>query len=224
MKKVFRKIGSTEEIPYNTTAVTVEKQVTCQVRQPLWTNEGTRLSIAELAAAGFEVFVYPDQTQDYINYQMFTALFTANPDLEPRVQEYKACFDELGIAYNSNTDQMEEAINSKFGDNFEKKTEFYSRMQTALTNVKVNYQAAIRFLGEAGHDYAPADDFITWYHTPLLIQYMPSSQPVEPEYREPYVATAETEAAEHAENTANAEAAEEAAALVEQNQDTDPEL
>ena len=47
---------------------------------------------------------------------------------------------------------------------------------------------------------------------------------MEPEYREPYVATAETEAAEHVENTANAEAASAAAELVEQNQDTDPEL
>ena len=215
MKKVFRMIGSTEEIPYNTPAITVEKQVVCQVRQPLWTQEGKRLTIQELANAGVEVYVYPDQTTEYVNYKKFTALFAANPDLEPRVQEYKAFFDELGIAYNSNTDQMEAAMVAKFGDDKDQKLEFYSRMETALTNVKVNYQAAIKFLGEAAAEYTPADDFITWLHTPLLIQYMPSSNPVEPEYRTPYVATEATENAEREENSANAQAAQE---LVEQMQ------
>lgn len=211
MKKVFRMIGSTEEIPYNTPAITVEKQVVCQVRQPLWTQEGKRLTIQELADAGVEVYVYPDQTTDYVNYTKFTALFAANPDLEPRVQEYKAFFDELGIAYSSNTDQMEAAMVAKFGDDKDQKLEFYSRMETALTNVKVNYQAAIQFLGEAAAEYTPADDFITWLHTPLLIQYMPSSNPVEPEYRTPYVATEATEDAEREENSVNAQAAQELA-------------
>lgn len=206
MKKVFRMIGSTEEIPYNTTAITVERPVICKVRQPLWNKEGKRLTIQELADVGVEVYVYPDQTQEYTEYHTFTKLFTANPDLEPRVQEYKVCFDELGIGYDSNTDQMEAAILAKFGENFEQKTQFYSRMQTALTNVKVNYQAAIRFLGEEGADYAPADDFITWYHTPLLVKYMPSSNPVEPAYLPPYVATEEIEEQERATNSANAAA------------------
>lgn len=219
MKKVFRMIGSTEEISYNTPAITVEKQVVCRVRQPLWTQEGKRLTIQELANVGVEVYVYPDQTTEYVNYKKFTALFAANPDLEPRVKEYKAFFDELGIGYDSNTDQMETAMVAKFGDNKEQKLEFYSRMNAALTNVKVNYQAAIQFLGEDGDAYAQADDFITWLHTPLLIQYMPSSNPVEPEYRTPYVATEATETAEREENSANAQAAQ---ALAEQIQSETP--
>ena len=165
------------------------------------------------------MYVYPDQTTEYVNYKKFTALFAANPDLEPRVQEYKAFFDELGIGYDSNTDQMEAAMVAKFGDNKEQKLEFYSRMNAALTNVKVNYQAAIQFLGEDGDAYAQADDFITWLHTPLLIQYMPSSNPVEPEYRTPYVATEATETAEREENSANAQAAQ---TLAEQIQSETP--
>ena len=217
MKKVFRKIGSTEEIPYSSQAVEIEKQVVCKVRQPLWDSQGKRLSIEELASAGLEVFVYPDQTEYYNNYHAFTALYTANADLEPRVLEYKACFDELGISYDSNTDQIEAAMNTKFGEDATAKAEFYTRIQTALTNVKVNYQAAIMFLGEAGSGYVTADDFITWLHTPLLIQFMPSANPEVPEYREPYVATVETEAAEKAENTTNAQNAEELAQKMEEN-------
>ena len=204
MKKVFRKIGTTTEIPYSTTTIELERQVIQKVHQPLWTAEGRRLSIADLAKLGVEVYVYPDQTKEYTEYHAFTKLFTANPDLEPRVKEYKAFFDELEISYDSNTDQMEAAMAAKFGDNKEQKLEFYSRMNAALTNVKVNYQAAIRFLGEDGSGYAPADDFITWYHTPLLVKYMPSSNPVEPPYIPPYIATEETEEQERATNSANA--------------------
>ena len=203
MKKVFRFIGSQDEIDYTTKSIEVEEQVVVKVSKRVWDNEGHRLSIEELKQLGLEVYVYPDQTKEYNDYHYFTPLFTYNPDLEPRVKEYKACFDELGIAYDSNTDQMKVAMDKKFGEGTIESAEFYARMEVALTNVKVNYQAAIKFMGDP-EQYTPADDFITWYHTPLLIKYMPSANPEEPEYRAPYVATAETEAAELEENAQNA--------------------
>ena len=185
MKREFRKIGTDELLPYNTLSISVDRQVTLKVEQPIYDSEGHRLSIEDLARlCGLEILVTPDQTEEYIEYHKFVPLFVANPDLEPRVQEYKAFFDELEIPYNSNTDQMEEAIRSKIPA--AQQVEYVQRMQTALTNVKVNYQAALAIIGD---DDGTGNDFETWLHTPLLIKYMPSSHPVEPEYKAPYVET-----------------------------------
>jgi len=199
MNKVFRKIGNPEiTLPYETLSVDVDKQITIKVKQPLWDAEGKRLGIDELTAIGYEVFVTPDQTPEYLEFMEYRALFTANPDLEARVIEYKAFFDELEIPYNSNTDVMEAAIKAKIDE--DKQVEYVQRMQTALTNVKVNYQAAIAAVHYAtGEDTGlTGNDFETWLHTPLLIKYMPSAGLPQPEYKEPYVATKETEAAEEA--------------------------
>lgn len=199
MNKVFRKISNPEvTLPYETLSVEVDKQITIKVKQPLWNAEGKRLSVSELAAIGYEVFVTPDQTPEYLEFMEYRALFTANPDLEARVQEYKDFFDELEIGYDSNTDVMEAAIKAKIAE--DKQVEYVQRMQTALTNVKVNYQAAIAAVHYAtGEDTGlTGNDFETWLHTPLLIKYMPSAGYPQPEYKAPYVATDETEAAEEA--------------------------
>lgn len=191
MQKVFRKIGTEETLPYNTTSVLVEKTVVVKVKQPIYDKAGNRLSVADLKnICGLEVLVTPDQTEDYIMYHKFVPLFAANPDLEPRVLEYKAFFDELGISYDSNTDAMEAAINEKIGE--ANRVEYVQRMQTALTNVKVNLQAAITVIqsqSENPDDYIDivGNDFETWLYTPYLFKFMPSAKPVEPEYLPPYV-------------------------------------
>lgn len=203
MSKVFRKIDNPEvSLPYDTLTVEVEKTIKVKVKQPLWDMAGKRLSVAELAAIGYEVYVTPEQTPEYYEFKQYRGLYAANPDLENRVKEYKAYFDELGIGYDSNTDVMEVAIKEKIAADVQ--VEYVQKMQTALTNVKVNYQAAIAAveMSGVGDLGVTGNDFETWLHTPLLIKYMPSAGMVEPEYKEPYVATEETEAAELAERNA----------------------
>lgn len=185
MKREFRKIGTDELLPYNTLSISVDRQVILKVEQPIYDSEGHRLSIKDLAdLCGLEILVTPDQTDEYIEYHKFVPLFEANPDLETRVQEYKAFFDELEIGYDSNTDEMEAAIREKIPA--AQQVEYVQRMQTALTNVKVNYQAALAVVED---EDGTGNDFETWLHTPLLIKYMPSSHPVVPEYKAPYVET-----------------------------------
>lgn len=189
MHRTFKNILTNEELPYNTLSVKVKKMIETEVNVPLWTAEGTRLSSEELEKIQYNCIEYPDQTEEYINYNKFTQLFASNPILETRVLEYKAFFDTLNIPYTSNTQDIEQALDIKFLDDRNAKSEFASRMNVALLNVKVNYQAAVLSNNDNNQELVNEDitDFVVYRDTSLLIQYCPSNNPVQPEYREPFI-------------------------------------
>lgn len=168
-------------LPYSTGYVVVEKQVTTKVRVPLFDAKGNRLSVEDLASkAGLQLKYIPHQTEEYIAFSKIQFMYTAVPEFAARVVEFKEMYDFLGIAYDAKTEDVEAALLAKF-DNADERSEYYAKFQTALLNVKINYQAGNRALYEYEYDavegemFDPVDDFIVWSELPTLIKWLPGT-------------------------------------------------
>ena len=169
------------ELPYSTPSITVQEQVTVDVQKALWKSLTERLTVEELNALGIDLKFKPSQTEARIMFEKAAFMYQAIPEFATRVQEMKAMYDFLEIAYDAKTEDVEAALRSKF-ENADDRAEYYAQFQGALQNVKINYQAGNRALYEydnpiIGEDEAfdPVDDFIVWMHLPILIKWLPGT-------------------------------------------------
>jgi len=178
---VFRKIETGEELPYSTVSITRTIMVPQKVKSPLWDSEGNRLSKAQLAELGLVAVEYPDQSQEWKEWKSFTSMYEAFPEAIGRVEKYRDLMNQLDIPYSATTDQIEAAVREKISDRTAQE-EMIARINAAMLDVKVNYQA---WAIASGLEAYVGNDFTTWLHMPILIKYLPSSKPVEPEYRQP---------------------------------------
>lgn len=183
-KFVFRNTATGEELPYNTQSVKRKIMVPQIVDQPLWDAQGNRVPSSVLAAVNLEVVEYPDQTEAWTEWKCYTSMYATFPEAVGRVTAYKDLMDELELPYNATTDAIEAKIRSKFETDVQAGNELIATINATLLNVKVNYQA---WAIAAGLPAYTGNDFTTWYHMPILIKYLPSMNPVEPEYKNPVV-------------------------------------
>jgi hypothetical protein len=181
---VFRDKETGEELPFSTLEVVRTKMIPTKVRCRLWDSEGNRLPAAQLAELGLEAVEYPDQSEEWQEWKNFTSMYEAFPEAAERVQEYKDLMDEIGCSYSATTNEVEAAVRAKFTDDLQGGSEMIDKINAALLNVKVNYQA---WAIAAGLSAFVGNDFTTWLHMPILIKYLPSNNPAEPAYREPTV-------------------------------------
>jgi hypothetical protein len=168
-------------LDYSTGYVVVEKMVPTKVRVPLFDANGVRLSVEDLAEkAGLKLKYIPHQTAEYLAFAKIQFMYGAVPEFAGRVAEFKAMYDFLGIAYDAKTEDVEEALVAKF-ENAEERADYYAKFQTALLNVKINYQAGNRALYEyevpvvEGEAFDPVDDFIVWSEFPVLVKWLPGN-------------------------------------------------
>jgi predicted nucleic-acid-binding protein len=91
----FKKIDTNENIPYSTRNIDVIEMIPTLVKKNIWNVENKRISIEALKNIGLEVVMMPVPTREEIDYQKFTSMYSANPNLISSVTKYKNLLDTL---------------------------------------------------------------------------------------------------------------------------------
>ncbi len=162
---VLRKLkdGKTgAEMDIRTPFVEREIMVPTLARIPLYA-DGVLLSEKELAELDLSVVEYTQAQLDAITYP---AYYEANPDLAPRVRQYRKYLDDLGLAYTATTDDIDGAIAISTAIPEADKLAFATRIKAAFDNIALNLQAL-------GIDAA---SYEAWLTMPKLIKYLPEEE------------------------------------------------
>lgn len=164
-------------LDFSTRYIETQKQITVNVKVPLWETAGVHIDFEKLAELGLSVKYTPDKSQARIQYQKITFMYNNIPEFATRVQQLKAKYDELQVAYNCTTDDIATAIKTKFADSTQQAT-FLAEFNALLDKgVKLNYQAGMRLYYEyfTGQQVEYVDDFVMWTDFPVLIQWLPGT-------------------------------------------------
>ena len=148
-----------EEMDLRTPWIEREVMVPTTVRIPLY-EEGVLLSTEKLAKLNLAVVEY---TQEQVDQMTYPAYYRNNPDLAPRVRQYKGYLDSLGLAYNATTDDIEEAVAISTTIAESDKLALVTRIKAAFDNIVLNLQAL-------GLEFA---NYEAWRTMRKLIKYLP---------------------------------------------------
>lgn len=150
------------ELDIRTPFVEREIPVLTRVRIPLYA-DGILIPEEELAELGLSVVEY---TQEQLDAMTYPGYYSANPDLAPRVRQYKQYLDDLGLSYNATTDDIDEAIAISTTIPESGKLAVATRIKAAFDNIVLNLQA----LGIEAASYE------AWLTMPKLIKYLPEEE------------------------------------------------
>lgn len=150
------------ELDIRTPFVEREIPVLTRVRIPLYA-DGILIPEEELAELGLSVVEY---TQEQLDAMTYPGYYAANPDLAPRVRQYKQYLDDLGLSYNATTDDIDEAIAISTTIPESGKLAVATRIKAAFDNIVLNLQA----LGIEAASYE------AWLTMPKLIKYLPEEE------------------------------------------------
>ena len=157
--------ASGQELDIRTPYVVREIMIPQQTRVPLYIN-GILKSAEELAELGLTVREY---TQDELDAIFYPGLYEANPDLETRVRQYKESLDTLGLEPTATMDEITAAITA---------SETIADKAAYALQIKVLYDAIVTNMEFCGSDTPLVD---TYTQLAKLIQYLPQSDPSNPE-------------------------------------------
>ena len=122
-----------------------------------------RTVIEKLAEYGLSIREY---TRLEVDTATYGAYYANNPDLAPRVREYKNHLDRLGLAYTSTTDDISAAIQADETLSETEKLQLAQEIKAAFDNIALNLQA----LG------IEAASFEAWRPMAKLIRFLPEEE------------------------------------------------
>ena len=176
MKFEFIKQDGTS-LDFSTRYIETQKQITVKVKVPLWKTAGVHIDFQELAELGLSLKYTPDKTQERIQYEKITFMYNNIPEFPTRVEQLKAKYDQLQVAYNCTADDIATAIRTKFADPTQQAA-FLAEFNALLDKgVKLNYQAGMRMYYQYNYDQQIeyVDDFIMWTDFPILVKWLPGT-------------------------------------------------
>ena len=157
--------ASGEELDIRTPYVVREIMIPQQTRVPLYIN-GILKSAEELLALGLTIREY---TQDELDVIFYAGLYASNPDLETRVRQYATMLSDLGLEPTATMDEITAAITA---------SETIADKAAYALQIKVLYDAIVTNMEFCGSDTPLVD---TYTQLAKLIQYLPQSDPSNPE-------------------------------------------
>ena len=163
---VLRKFVDAEngnaELDIRTPAIKRMRPVVQELVFPLYIG-GEMVSAEKLAEYGLSIREY---TRLEVDTATYGAYYANNPDLAPRVREYKNHLDRLGLAYTSTTDDISAAIQADETLSETEKLQLAQEIKAAFDNIALNLQA----LG------IEAASFEAWRTMAKLIRFLPNEE------------------------------------------------
>ena len=161
----FRNKKTGEEFSLQTAFFEKEIKVPTLVNVPLYV-DGVMISEKELSALGLEIVGY---TQEQLDTAAYAELYAANPDLAPRVRQYRDYLDSLALPYDATTDQVDAALLAREDLDAAGRLELSSRIAAKLHDIEVNFE----MMGIPGQT--------AWSAIPKLVKYLQVPAPEIPE-------------------------------------------
>lgn len=178
----FKNKETGEEFSYSTRKFVKTVMKPVEVVYDLYDMNNKVKSIEELEKMGLELVEYKDKTQDDLDREFVTKLYSVESDgeyLKSRVINYVELLNSIGITDYSfiNTELIENALNTTFpgtgSEIAEKKADKSLRLSQAFNDISVNLGAVCKILyPDMDGDYI-GTAYDTWEIIPKLIKYLP---------------------------------------------------
>ena len=171
----FRDLKTGEEFDLKTAFIERVIPVPTPVSVPLYVN-GELIPEEELRKLDLEIVGY---TQEQLDTVYYAELYAGNPDLIPRVRQYRDYLDDLSLPYDATTDQIDAALQAREDLDAAGRLELAARIRTAFQDIVVNLEAC----------GCMTANYEAWLQMPKLVKYLPAEP--EPDTAEPEPDTAE---------------------------------
>ena len=171
----FRDVKTGEEFDLKTAFIERVIPVPTPVSVPLYVN-GELIPEEELRKLDLEIVGY---TQEQLDTVYYAELYAGNPDLIPRVRQYRDYLDDLSLPYDATTDQIDAALQAREDLDAAGRLELAARIRTAFQDIVVNLEAC----------GCMTANYEAWLQMPKLVKYLPAEP--EPDTAEPEPDTAE---------------------------------
>lgn len=162
----FRDKQTGEEFDLKTAFIERVIPVPMPVNVPLYV-DGEMIPETELEKIGLEIVGY---TQEQLDTVYYAELYAGNPDLAPRVRQYRDYLDNLALPYDATTDRIDAALQGREDLDAAGRLELAARIRTAFQDIVLNLEAC---------GYMTAS-YEAWAQMPKLVKYLPAEAP-EPE-------------------------------------------
>ncbi len=163
----FRDKQTGEEFDLKTAFIERVLPVPTPVNVPLYAG-GEMIPETELEKLGLEIVGY---TQEQLDTVYYAELYAGNPDLAPRVRQYRDYLDNLALPYDATTDQIDAALQGREDLDAAGRLELAARIRTAFPDIVLHLEAC---------GYMPAS-YEAWLQMPKLVKYLPAEEAEEEE-------------------------------------------
>ena len=160
----FRDKQTGEEFDLKTAFIERVLPVPTPVNVPLYAG-GEMIPETELEKLGLEIVGYTQEQLDTAE------LYAGNPDLAPRVRQYRDYLDNLALPYDATTDQIDAALQGREDLDAAGRLELAARIRTAFPDIVLNLEAC---------GYMTAS-YEAWLQMPKLVKYLPAEEAEEEE-------------------------------------------
>ena len=158
----FRDKRTGEEFDLKTAFIERVIPVPTPVNVPLYAG-GEVIPEAELEKIGLEIVGY---TQEQLDIVYYAELYAGNPDLAPRVRQYRDYLDNLALPYDATTDRIDAALQGLELD-AAGRLELAARIRTAFQDIVLNLEAG----------GCMTASYEAWLQMPKLVKYLPAEVP-----------------------------------------------
>lgn len=155
-----RKTGG--EFDLKTAFVEREIPVMMAVNVPLYV-DGEMIPETELAALGLEIVGY---TQEQLDTVYYAELYAGNPDLAPRVRQYRDYLDSLALPCDATTDRIDAALQAREDLDSAGRLELAARIRNAFQDIVLNLEAC----------GCMTASYEAWAQMPKLVKYLPAGE------------------------------------------------
>lgn len=162
-------------LDYTTRYTTIEETVVVKVKKSLWAGVGVRLPICDLNALGIRLGFFPDKSEERTNYERATAIYTAYPLIALRVNELKAVYTSVNLAFDADPSEVDPAICSIFPTE-DRRNEYRAKFNMARLSLRIALDTAEKAICVKNKTtYTAIDERTAWELFPILIQWLPGT-------------------------------------------------